>query len=273
MRIATWNVNSLKARLEKVTWWLDRAKPDVLLMQETKLTDADAPADVFKNVGYELVHHGEGRWNGVAIASRVAVGDVVANFGEPLRPPKTPDVGDDEPLAEARIVSAATGGVRVISLYSPPGRRARRVGRDRPRSPQGQARALGPRAAGDRPRPSGHALRRRLEELKEFLRRAPRAFRHAGELRPDDVGNDGGLAHPRAEPAVGAGHDALASDQPRVAPDALGHEVRVLDEVGRRVEHAGDEHLVVGKLHVLEHPPLVGVPRIRRLERDAAGPD
>src|SRR2546427_3220801 len=100
MRIATWNVNSLKARLEKVTWWLDRAKPDVLLMQETKLTDADAPADVFKNVGYELVHHGEGRWNGVAIASRVGVGDVVANFGEPLRPPQTPDVGDDEPRSE-----------------------------------------------------------------------------------------------------------------------------------------------------------------------------
>ena len=122
MRIATWNVNSLKARLEKITWWLDRAKPDVLLMQETKLTDADAPADVFKNVGYELVHHGEGRWNGVAIASRVGVGDVVANFGEPLRPPKTEDVGDDEPLAEARMVSAVCGGVRVMSLYAPNGR-------------------------------------------------------------------------------------------------------------------------------------------------------
>jgi exodeoxyribonuclease-3 len=122
MRIATWNVNSLKARLEKVTWWLDRAKPDVLLMQETKLTDADAPADVFKNVGYALVHHGEGRWNGVAIASRVGVGDVVANFGDPLRPPKTEDVGDDEPLAEARMVSAVCGGVRVTSLYAPNGR-------------------------------------------------------------------------------------------------------------------------------------------------------
>jgi len=122
MRIATWNVNSLKARLEKVTWWLDRAKPDVLLMQETKLTDADAPADVFKNVGYELIHHGEGRWNGVAIASRVGVGDVVANFGDPLRPPKTEDVGDDEPLAEARMVSAVCGGVRVMSLYAPNGR-------------------------------------------------------------------------------------------------------------------------------------------------------
>ena len=122
MRIATWNVNSLRARLEKVVWWLERAKPDVLMMQETKLTDADAPADVFKNVGYELVHHGEGRWNGVAIASRVGVGDVVANFGEPLRPPKTPDVGDDEPLAEARMVSTVCGGVRVMSLYAPNGR-------------------------------------------------------------------------------------------------------------------------------------------------------
>ena len=71
MRIATWNVNSLKARLEKVEWWLERAAPDVLLMQETKLTDDDAPVMPFAMPGYELVHHGEGRWNGVAIASRV----------------------------------------------------------------------------------------------------------------------------------------------------------------------------------------------------------
>jgi len=122
MRIATWNVNSLRARLEKVTWWLARARPDVLMMQETKLADADAPADVFKNVGYELVHHGEGRWNGVAIASRVGIGDVVTNFGEPLRPPKTPDVSDDEPLAEARMVAAVCRGVRVVSVYAPNGR-------------------------------------------------------------------------------------------------------------------------------------------------------
>ena len=86
MRIATWNVNSLKARLEKVLWWLDRAKPDVLLMQETKLADADAPIKTFKQAGYELVHHGEGRWNGVAIASRCGIGGVITNFGEPLRP-------------------------------------------------------------------------------------------------------------------------------------------------------------------------------------------
>ena len=53
MRIATWNVNSLKARLEKVQWWLARARPDVLMMQETKLSDADAPVDAFRAAGYE----------------------------------------------------------------------------------------------------------------------------------------------------------------------------------------------------------------------------
>src|SRR5215510_4303379 len=101
MRIATWNVNSLKARLEKVTWWLDRAKPDVLLMQETKLADADVPTVVFQEAGYTLAHHGEGRWNGVAIASRGGIERVVTNFGQALPKARTPDVGDDEPLAEA----------------------------------------------------------------------------------------------------------------------------------------------------------------------------
>jgi len=122
MRIATWNVNSLRARLEKVWWWLERAKPDVLLMQETKLTDEDAPREAFEGAGYELAHHGEGRWNGVAIASRVGIADVVTNFGEPLRRAATPDVGDDEPLAEARMISAVCGGIRVVSLYAPNGR-------------------------------------------------------------------------------------------------------------------------------------------------------
>jgi exodeoxyribonuclease-3 len=122
MRIATWNVNSLKARLEKVTWWLDRAKPDVLLMQETKLSDADAPAAAFHEAGYTLAHHGEGRWNGVAIASRCGIDGVITNFGEPLRPATTADVGDDEPLAEARMISAECGGVRVVCVYAPNGR-------------------------------------------------------------------------------------------------------------------------------------------------------
>src|SRR6185503_9179484 len=114
--------NSLKARLEKVTWWLDRARPDVLLMQETKLTDAAAPLAEFAEAGYELAHHGQGQWNGVAIASRLGIADVVTNFGEPLRPDRTPDVGDDEPLAEARMLAATCGGVRVVSVYAPNGR-------------------------------------------------------------------------------------------------------------------------------------------------------
>ncbi|HEU4501581.1 MAG TPA: exodeoxyribonuclease III [Nitrospira sp.] len=122
MRIATWNVNSLKARLEKVMWWLDRAKPDVLLMQETKLVDADAPVKTFNEAGYELVHHGEGRWNGVAVASRCGIGDVITNFGEPLRPPRTSETGDDEPLAEARMLAAECAGLRIISVYAPNGR-------------------------------------------------------------------------------------------------------------------------------------------------------
>jgi exodeoxyribonuclease-3 len=122
MRIATWNVNSLKARLDKVTWWLDRARPDVLLMQETKLADSDAPGEVFGRAGYELAHHGEGRWNGVAIASRCGIAEVVTNFGQPLRSVNTSEAGDDEPLAEARMIAALCGGVRVACVYAPNGR-------------------------------------------------------------------------------------------------------------------------------------------------------
>jgi exodeoxyribonuclease-3 len=122
MRIATWNVNSLRARLDKVLWWLERAAPDVLLIQETKLADADVPASALRQAGYEVAHHGEGRWNGVAILSRVGLDRVITNFGEPLRPAATPDVADDEPLAEARMIVAVAGGIRVGSLYAPNGR-------------------------------------------------------------------------------------------------------------------------------------------------------
>jgi exodeoxyribonuclease III len=122
VRIATWNVNSLKARLDKVWWWLDRAQPDVLLMQETKLADDAVPIAEFAQRGYQLAHHGEGRWNGVAIASRVGISDVTTNFGEPLRTAATPDVPDDEPLREARMISAVCGDLRVISVYAPNGR-------------------------------------------------------------------------------------------------------------------------------------------------------
>jgi len=122
VRIATWNVNSLKARREKVSWWLERARPDVLLMQETKLADAHAPVAAFRDAGYELAHHGEGRWNGVAIASRVGIDGVVTHFGDPLVPAPAFEAGDEEPLAEARMIAATCGGVRVVSVYAPNGR-------------------------------------------------------------------------------------------------------------------------------------------------------
>ncbi|HVJ88162.1 MAG TPA: exodeoxyribonuclease III [Labilithrix sp.] len=122
MRIATWNVNSLKARIDKVRWWLDRALPDVLLLQETKLADADAPHEAFAKLGYTLAHHGEGRWNGVAIASRHPLSEVVTNFGEPRVASEKDAGGDSAPLAEARMISAVCQGIRVVSVYVPNGR-------------------------------------------------------------------------------------------------------------------------------------------------------
>lgn len=128
MRIASWNVNSLNARLEAIERWIERAAPDVLLMQETKLADDDVPEMPFRLAGYDLLHHGEGRWNGVAIASRVGIGEpVVSNFGDgPVRDSRSsrdsPGEAEFDPFAEARMVSALTGGIRVVSLYAPNGR-------------------------------------------------------------------------------------------------------------------------------------------------------
>src|SRR6476660_4007522 len=114
MRIATWNVNSLKARLEKVEWWLDRAAPDVILLQETKLIDEDAPSLVFRMHGYDLVHHGEGRWNGVAIASKLPFeGPVITNFGDgPVRnsgPGSSVSLEEEDfnPFDEARMLATS----------------------------------------------------------------------------------------------------------------------------------------------------------------------
>src|SRR5262249_49476552 len=116
MRVATWNVNSLKARLEKVLWWLERASPDVLLMQETKLGDGDVPRDELARAGYQLVHHGVGGANGVAIAARGALTDVITNLGLPLDAPATEEAPDDQPLREPRMVSAVCGGIRFVSI-------------------------------------------------------------------------------------------------------------------------------------------------------------
>jgi exodeoxyribonuclease-3 len=132
MRIATWNVNSLKARQEAVERWLERAAPDVLLIQETKLTDQDAPVMAFGMLGYDLLHHGEGRWNGVGIVTRqgLRVGDVVTNFGDgPVRDSGPGGAGaavtgedDFNPFDEARMLSATVDGIRIVTIYAPNGR-------------------------------------------------------------------------------------------------------------------------------------------------------
>ena len=111
MRLATWNVNSLKVRMPRVAEWLTDVQPDVVMMQETKLADGAFPALEFAGLGYETAHHGQGQWNGVAILSRVGIDDVVANFAD-----------GNEPDAEARIISATCGGMRVSSVYVPNGR-------------------------------------------------------------------------------------------------------------------------------------------------------
>ena len=115
MRLATWNVNSLKARLPRVLDWLEKQdpRPDVLCMQETKANDADLPVEALRALGYELAHHGLGRWNGVAIASRIGIEDVAAGLAP------TPDGWADE---GGRFLAATCGGVRVVSIYVPNGR-------------------------------------------------------------------------------------------------------------------------------------------------------
>ena len=85
MRLATWNVNSIRARVDRVTDWLERADVDVLAMQETKCTDDQFPTMPFAALGYEVVHCGFNQWNGVAIASRVGIDDVAVGFdGQPM---------------------------------------------------------------------------------------------------------------------------------------------------------------------------------------------
>lgn len=111
MLLATWNVNSMKARLPRVTAWLDEVRPDVLCIQETKLAQDKFPSDAFAELGYESAHFGQGQWNGVAILSRVGLDDPLPNFAEGI-----------EQDSEARIIGATCGGVRVSSVYVPNGR-------------------------------------------------------------------------------------------------------------------------------------------------------
>ena len=125
MRLATWNVNSVKARLPRLLPWLAETRPDVLCVQETKVPADGFPAAEVAELGYETAHHGEGRWNGVALLSRVGLDDVRRGFaGDPGWAGEAD--GDAlvaaPPRLEARAVSAICGGVRVWSVYIPNGR-------------------------------------------------------------------------------------------------------------------------------------------------------
>ena len=111
MRVVTWNVNSLRARLGRVQRWIESFSPDVVCLQETKLADGAFPALAFQALGYDCFHYGEGRWNGVAVLSRVGLEDPVAGFGDGI-----------EPDPDARLAWATCGGVRVASCYVPNGR-------------------------------------------------------------------------------------------------------------------------------------------------------
>jgi exodeoxyribonuclease-3 len=115
VRIATWNVNSVKQRLPRLLPWLDQRQPDVVCLQETKLADdsfAELLGDELAGRSYDVAVHGEAAWNGVAILSRLGLEDVTVGV------PGAPGF----PLPEARAVSATCGGIRVVSVYVPNGR-------------------------------------------------------------------------------------------------------------------------------------------------------
>jgi exodeoxyribonuclease-3 len=115
VRIATWNVNSIRSRIDRVEAWLERSDCDVLAIQETKANESQFPMLGLNALGYEVAHVGLNQWNGVAILSRVGLEDVEVGF------PDMPSFG--EPMvSEARAIGATCGGVRIWSLYVPNGR-------------------------------------------------------------------------------------------------------------------------------------------------------
>lgn len=115
VRIATWNVNSIRSRVDRVVAFLERHDVDVLAMQETKCRDDQFPHEPFEAAGYEVTHLGVNQWNGVAIASRVGIENVATHFEG------APAFGDPE-ILEPRALAATCGGVRFLSVYVPNGR-------------------------------------------------------------------------------------------------------------------------------------------------------
>ena len=109
MKIASWNVNSVRARSERLQRWLETHAPDVLCLQELKVQDTDFPFEALRAAGYEVAAHGQKTYNGVAILARTTPTDVERGFG---------DGGDD---SQSRLIAARVGGIRVVSVYVPNG--------------------------------------------------------------------------------------------------------------------------------------------------------
>ncbi|WP_411873397.1 exodeoxyribonuclease III [Vulcanococcus limneticus] len=117
MRIATWNVNSVRTRLEQVLAWLGTERPEVLCLQETKVADELFPLAPFRALGYEAAISGQKAYNGVAILSRLPIEDVQVGFAALLPDdPEAPGLGEQK-----RVISAQIAGLRVLNLYVPNG--------------------------------------------------------------------------------------------------------------------------------------------------------
>ena len=109
MKLATWNINSIRMRLDRLIGWLAAEQPDVLCLQETKVEDAAFPAAALEKAGYHTAFFGQKSYNGVAIASREPIANIVRGLGD--------DVADDE----ARLIAGTTFGLRVVCVYVPNG--------------------------------------------------------------------------------------------------------------------------------------------------------
>ena len=117
LRIASWNVNSVRTRLDQVLQWLDQEKPDLLCLQETKVNDPQFPLSAFEKHGWQINIHGQKAYNGVALVSRAPLDDVRCGFvGELPDDPEAIALGEQK-----RVISALLDGVRVLNLYVPNG--------------------------------------------------------------------------------------------------------------------------------------------------------
>lgn len=115
MRIVTWNINGIKARLPVVKLWLEQNKPDILCLQEVKSIDENFPREVFEELGYNVFTHGQKSWNGVAIFSRLPLSEADIHRGLPG------DDSDEQARLIEAVVSTDQGAVRICNIYLPNG--------------------------------------------------------------------------------------------------------------------------------------------------------